>query len=369
MIAYFVLWFFIGMVCLLFRYMEKTSQKEKIFVGIIFVCLLFFIGLRSETVGADSASYIQIFGGHVDKKTKYFLSLEPAFRLFVKSIKYFSDNFTVFFFCLAILPLFIIMKYIGKWSENIYISVICFLSLGYYFIMFNASRQYIAIAILLIAFEYADKKEWKKALGVMVLAIFFHSTAIVFVICIVAMAILSNNYSEETCRYILNRQQQKALNVFVLLLTISTVFLPKILGYLLMYSPKYRQAYYENTIRNSSYFSSGWAYILFINAAIWFTLIFFTPSASYSKRKFIVPISLAFLFSVLQFRLNIMARFVWYFDIYSIFAIPGIMEDNIFSKGSKNIVKLTIVILCFVTYTYFVVNNYQRIVPYSVVSN
>lgn len=364
MIEYVLMLAFVGGLCFLFKYGGKSKKNRKIFCWIIFIVMMLFAGLRGENVGTDTDSYLQIFESDVVNDSNYFQSLEVGFRWLVRGVRFITSNSIVYQSVLAMIPIAFALKYIEKWSEDVYTSVFCYLSLGCYFLLFNTSRQCLAITLLFMALDFAYKRKWIKSLLIVFLASLFHATAIVFVMCIGLL--FWQNYRNDTKLdgYILTSKQKSIIKFFVTVLVICYVLLGEVINWLIIYFPRYQALYINEIERNKNSFSGGNIYLIFINLAIWFALVFSTPANNKAKQNFLIPISLGVFFSILQYKYVIMARFVWYFDIYNIFVIPSIIKNNIFTRGSKKIVEVIITLLCIILYVYYVSHNYQGIVPY-----
>lgn len=66
-------------------------------------------------------------------------------------------------------------------SVNAWLSTFLYVTLYYYFFSFNAVRQFMALSVLLVAFTFAKRQYWFPFLILLLLAITFHTTSIVWI--------------------------------------------------------------------------------------------------------------------------------------------------------------------------------------------
>src|SRR5690606_16453571 len=104
---------------------------------------------------------------------------EFGHMLFRKVISIFTENPQWYFAISATFIIFSIFVFIYKYSPNIYLSVLLFVTIGGYFTSHNITRQYIAIAICLYGFSYIIKRNPIKYFLVVLVAISFHTSSII----------------------------------------------------------------------------------------------------------------------------------------------------------------------------------------------
>ena len=172
--------------------MFRGNQKQsKGFIIVAFLLLFCVMGLRdANAFGADASgshgSYpinYQLAGA--SEWTSLFSSggknYNIGFKYLMKLIYELSNGSYQFF--ITIISLFVVFSYvrfIKKYSSAPIQSVLYFLGLLYYSILFDILKQAIAMAILLFAFDAIIEKRRFKFIILVVLASLFHFPALVF---------------------------------------------------------------------------------------------------------------------------------------------------------------------------------------------
>ena len=105
--------------------------------------------------------------------------MEGGFQLLISLVHKFSNNPTIFLLVCAFITNGLVLLAIYRMSDNVFLSVYFYVALYYYFISYNALRQYLAVAVLLNAFWYAKQKKWIKYAIMMLIAVSLHTVAIV----------------------------------------------------------------------------------------------------------------------------------------------------------------------------------------------
>lgn len=158
------------------RIAKSEKVIKKIFMVLSFSILAFIPAVRYE-VGTDFFSYYRLYS-NID--TGYGETLEPGYRIFVRILNILSDNPQIFF-------VFSSMLIVGCWYWMIYsqssdymYSILLFALTNDYFRSMNGVRQYMAIAIVILALPSIKKGNWKRTLIYLIIACCFHTSAIVF---------------------------------------------------------------------------------------------------------------------------------------------------------------------------------------------
>ena len=189
---YFLFFAVFGVMTIAFMMTEKSNKdntrgKNKtylIFSGVYFVLLM---GLRAEYVGTDTSMYGNIFSifGQTPMLSEVAVSLSGQFlyRLFSKAIFIiFDGSYQWMLVFSAIIVILGVFRFIYYTSENFYLSVFLFILLWFFFESWNASRQYLALAIGLNSVVEFNRSNKKVAVILFVLAVLMHNTAAVLFI-------------------------------------------------------------------------------------------------------------------------------------------------------------------------------------------
>ena len=101
-----------------------------------------------------------------------------AFSIFFKSI--FGNSDILFFLVIAIFQMICVIYFFRKYSCNYWISFFLFIiSTDYLSWMFNGMRQFIAVALILLATDLLVKKKYGPMIALIVLAVTFHGSALI----------------------------------------------------------------------------------------------------------------------------------------------------------------------------------------------
>lgn len=165
---------------------SKYNNGKIVYLVLVALILILFVGLRSIDVGADTITYKKIFDWAKDYPSFYlgFISwqsggVEPLFYFITYIFAHFL-NFQYYLIFLAIISILPIIIVIGKYSNNIYFSLFLYISFGYFSFALSGLRQAAAIGICMIAFDAAIEKKIKKFFITVIIAILFHKTAFLF---------------------------------------------------------------------------------------------------------------------------------------------------------------------------------------------
>lgn len=183
--------------CIFFWLSEKCKSRfaKNVFavIAILFPCIL--AGLRADTVGTDVKVYVEpmynaakeshTFSAYMNQRWfviwryMYVKDFEIGFSLVVFFIQKLGGSFAMVLFVIQLLiigPIYLGLKKLN----NPY--PICFGMFVFYCLFYNTSlnmmRQWIAMAILFMAFPYLVSEEKKKYCILVLMACLFHNSAI-----------------------------------------------------------------------------------------------------------------------------------------------------------------------------------------------
>lgn len=165
----------------IFLHPINSNLKRKTFLRISFLLLALVAGVRNNTVGIDTFQYYKNFKVISNLSFLEFGSMryEYGFSLVCKLLSYISSNPQILILVTSIFTNFCVMRFLYLNSKNVAFSVYTYILLNYYFSYMNIMRQAIAIAIILLFFEYLKKDEKAKFIIGVILASLFHFSAIV----------------------------------------------------------------------------------------------------------------------------------------------------------------------------------------------
>lgn len=171
-------------------YSKKHNISKSIFFIVIFVMWAAIIGLRHPSMGhdlryGDSNGYwamYSVIGRSSWKRALQdtFAHYEQGYVVYNKLLYTFSKNAQFLLIVSAIIAMGAIMWLIYKYSKSPLLSVIVYLSLPAFLINFSGIRQGIAVAITMYSFRFIKEKKLIPFILWVLLADWFHSSAIVF---------------------------------------------------------------------------------------------------------------------------------------------------------------------------------------------
>lgn len=338
--------YYIGLLLLtiLWLMMSRNEGKNKKYGWWCFCAWLVLSvieGLRSFDLGTDTSTYAYLF------TTDGMDSLEAGFQLLGKAVHLFTNDPVVFILAISLVTNGLIVFSIYRISSNPYVSIFCYVTLFYYFQSFNVMRQYVAIGIILVAYSFLRQNQFFRYFMGMILAFLFHNSAIV------GFLLLPYHFIKNS-----NRGTKNIFKSLIFPFVIGgliTIFFNFGLNLLTSLFPRYA------VYLNSDYFEGiNVLQQIVINSVIFLAYTLFTRD-----REFILPVGTAVALSFMISSVGLMMRFVWFFDIFSIFAIAEIWNTKLFEAKSKFLLRCAILITCLSFMTYYLYMNVMKVADYS----
>lgn len=184
-----IMWFIHDYVVRVNRLDEKAKKKLtwKLTLMAILPMFLLFV-FRDKSIGADTIGYVRFF--QKDIRTYSFAQLfdqdlvrmEIGFRLYVKIISLFTDNYTVYFFVNGAVLFGSLLRFSLKYTKNPFVFFFLFITLGTYAFFETGLRQALAMVICLWSIDFIKKKKIIPFILLVLIAYFFHKSAIVFML-------------------------------------------------------------------------------------------------------------------------------------------------------------------------------------------
>ena len=167
------------------------EQKKKLtfrltLLAILPMFLLFV--LRYKYVGVDTIGYVRFFLYEVRKFSfaellnQDLMRLEIGYRVYVKIISLFTDNYTIYFLINGIVIFGTLLRFSIKYTQNPFVFLFLFVTLGTYSFIETGLRQALAMMCCLWAVDFIKDKKLIPFILVVFLGYFFHKSAILFLI-------------------------------------------------------------------------------------------------------------------------------------------------------------------------------------------
>ncbi len=170
---------------------KPTLMKKCIYITVVFAFMLYITFFRYG-LGNDYYSYIYIMR-QVDSSSFlgiFSLGYETGFIILTKLITIFTTNTDILFMIYGLVILLPTAYAIFRYSENLWMSTMLFISLTFFYCSLNFIRQSIAFAIILLAYRHFKEGNHFRVMLFIFLASLFHSTVIVLIpIYLLAVAI------------------------------------------------------------------------------------------------------------------------------------------------------------------------------------
>lgn len=166
---------------------RKNSSK---LVVIIAGSLLFLISIfRSIYFASDVVGYVNGYLylpyrsiGEFWSSFVNYIGKDPFFYLVSKIISIIGVGYRGWLAIIAGLFCFSVSRLILKYSDEVYISFIALISLGYFYFSLTGLRQAIALSMIIFSYKYLRDRKLIPFILLVLFGALFHSTAIIFLI-------------------------------------------------------------------------------------------------------------------------------------------------------------------------------------------
>lgn len=162
----------------------KSQIVKNLLTKAFFIITFLLFTLRSIYTGADTRMYINIFkyiSTQPWSNTRY-TNIEIGYCLLNKFLSLFSTDQHYFIIAMTILTLTPFHLFIKKYSYKPWISYLAYFTFSFFNFSFYIYRQGIAFAVLIFSLRYVENRKPFKFILCVIIAFFFHRTAIAFVI-------------------------------------------------------------------------------------------------------------------------------------------------------------------------------------------
>lgn len=161
---------------------NKTSTRKKLYVIIAFGAMALVAALRKYTIGIDlELLYAPAFENiiNIGWKNLSSVNLETGYVYICKLLSFISQDTQILIIGTSVFIYSIYGWFIYKNSKNVVISTTMFIFLNLFFMSMNIVRQEIAVAIILIAYEFLKNDNKIITILLIILATTIHASAII----------------------------------------------------------------------------------------------------------------------------------------------------------------------------------------------
>jgi hypothetical protein len=163
----------------LFQQINLKKDQLKLLKYFSVTLLIIIGGLRFE-VGADWFAYKKLFLAHSNYSSIFNAREEKLFMFLMVSIKNIINSYSFFIFILFNIAFLLKVKILNYYSKDIFLSLLVYVSAIFLYFDLNGIRQGLAISIVLLSIPYILNKNIYKYLFLILMAIFCHTSAIIF---------------------------------------------------------------------------------------------------------------------------------------------------------------------------------------------
>jgi len=187
MIIYILMFMYLALLAFLSFYFEERKREINFLIFPTFMFFLLFDGLRKSSVGGDLNVYISIFEQNslrLPELSKIFKSrFELGYVFTNQLIRSMTENYSLLLFVFAFLTLWIWFYVLEKYSKNVYMSLIIYLSsLGMFLYSLSNIRQGLAVAFGFLGFYFLAEEKKIRGILFVLLASLFHTSGIVCIL-------------------------------------------------------------------------------------------------------------------------------------------------------------------------------------------
>ena len=184
-----IMWFINDYVVRVNRLDEQQKKKltQRLTIVAILPIFLLFV-LRYKYIGADTIGYVRFFQKEIRSYSwgQLFetdtMRFEIGYRIYVKIISLFTDNYTIFFLVNGLVIFGTLLHFSRKYTKNPFIFFFLFITLGTYQFIETGLRQALAMMICLWAVDLLKNKKPIWFVLLVILAYYFHKSALIFLI-------------------------------------------------------------------------------------------------------------------------------------------------------------------------------------------
>lgn len=318
----------------------------------VFMILFLLSALRME-VGNDYKNYA--ITCHEIWVNGYVVT-EIGFNLLVKLIYTIvgCENYIFVFAIFAFVTIWLFLKSFYRDSDNFFLSMFLFMTLGFYFRTFNTVRYYFVLAVALYSLHYVVKKEYIKFLSIICVSALFHKS-VLFVIPVYLVAV-----------YVSKKWHYVVLGIVGVVCMAGKDIIMKIA--LTLY-PSYENTSYiagnggliVGIISNAS--PIGISFLVLILCLAFYKSAIVNNEAN---RIYFNLNNFALLLYVCGYFLPLLSRFTYYLTIPHLLLVPGVIGQIEDAKKKKLVLGITIAagIVYFVLFLRSAAEPGVRVLPY-----
>lgn len=340
-------------------------RDKRISTTIILVQIFLILALKDVSVGADweiySSGYEYISRLSFDDilgrlhlvdiaELEYPYAFESGYTLLNWVIAHLGFSYKGFFIIISFFMIFSIGKFVKKYSEQPWLSLLLYVSLGFYAYDFGILRQAIALHILLFAFPAIVDRKFLKFLFIVFFASLIHRTAI---ICIPLYFFGNKKFTRNT------------IAISFVIDIVLVLFTPSILEFFVF--PIFSLLGKESYVDMLSFSLNSLIMTMLIIMSILFASVNLRQCRDYLWKTILWAFAFSTFIEIIGCYSEIFGRIIQYYYIYIVLLIPKVIY-NYKERNTKVIVSFALIFLLLAFYIYSL-NVDSAIVPYKIFLN
>lgn len=334
--------FFLIFFWAILTYFLPLTQKKKnlVFLGIVFFQFTFLAWQRDFSVGHDTNEYYEIFkmAANYNIARLQALGIEPAYSLMNKIVGWCGGSFHTFLLFAAIFIYYSFIRFIYKYSQCIWLSIIIYIAFGWFFESLYILRQFIAVSIILFSYDFLLKRRFLQFSLLVVFASLFHYSAIAFIFTYLIWSKIP---------------YKSTYLVFIFLISVFISFvIGDFLLHLFILNEKYRDTYIND---NSS--GSGYNMLILMSMIMFLGILLRPKSITKKDRLFYNIYFIALCLQPLATIVSMVSRGILYWSMSLTVFLPTIIV-NIKEKTLRLFV-YSIVVVGLITF-FLIISNSQE---------
>lgn len=317
---------------------NKYNKNKNIFLMWSAIILIVFSSIRGDFT-ADYSNYEIVYNRYMDFSMYEIIRFQHGYEVLYiilnKVVYYTFNSYSFLVFLISCFVVFLNIRFIKKYSKNVFLSVLMFYTIGVYLLSFNLMRQSIAISVFLLSLDALIEKRFYKYIFYTLLASLFHLSAIFMI----------------PMYTILNVKKRKHVLVVLLISLVAFIGLNNIV--LLV------QNYFYSYYSEDSYGMYGYSFksvllpvLLIILASF---LRFLTSENSEQEHVYFNMLLMYLIFSLFGLKIMNVQRISFYFLSGSVILVPNLINKLPIKNERKTFTFILIIFL--LAYLYFAFNN------------
>ena len=163
---------YIFLLVLLFAFRKSLSKEALV---IIFMLLSAVCGLREYYVGEDTERYMEYYG-YVSLTEGY---MEVLWNMASYRAKLLHLNAYGFNLVISFITMLLVTIVCYKETKYPVLCLFFYYAFGFYIMMFNGMRQFLAISIVLVSFAFLGKRKYILSSAFIIFASLFHASSLI----------------------------------------------------------------------------------------------------------------------------------------------------------------------------------------------